>query len=167
MATVKLDGTPVNTIGDLPEVGSTGPDFDLVNSALEPVKLEQFDGKRKLLNIVPSIDTGVCALSSRKFNDSAKENPQHEFMVIAADLPFAMDRFAKAESLENLHFLSLIRGKMFAKAYGVLLVDGPLAGITTRAVVVLDGDNTVLHAELVDDITHEPDYDAAIAALNQ
>ena len=167
MATIKLAGASINTIGDLPAVGTTAPEFDLINPALEAVTLSQFAGKRKLLNIVPSIDTPTCALSSRKFNESAKQNPDDIFMVIAADLPFAMTRFADVEGLENMHFLSLMRGKMFAKAYGVLLVDGPLAGVTARAVMVLDGDNKVLHAELVDDIKHEPDYETALAALKQ
>ena len=165
MATIKLNGDPVNTIGDLPSVGAAAPGFDLTNPALQDISLDSLSGKRKLLNIVPSIDTGVCALSSRKFNHAAKDNPQAAFLVISADLPFAMDRFGKSEHLDNVHFLSLMRSRQFARDYGVLLVDGPLAGLTTRAVVVLDENDQVLHAELVDDITHEPDYSAALQAL--
>jgi thiol peroxidase len=165
MATVKLNGDPVNTNGDLPSVGATAPGFELTDPELKEVSLDSLSGKRKLLNIVPSIDTGVCALSSRKFDEAARDNPQAAFLVISADLPFAMDRFGKSENLDNVHFLSLMRSRQFAEDYGVLLVDGPLAGITTRAVVVLDENNRVVHTELVDDITHEPDYDAALQAL--
>ena len=165
MATVTLQGNPINTNGDLPTVGSKAPDFSLTTGALKDVGLEKFSGKKKLLNIVPSLDTPVCAVSTRKFNQHAQEHPDTVVLVISADLPFAQKRFCGAESLENVVTLSTMRAQNFARDYGVFLVDGPLAGLTARAVVVLDESDTVKHAELVPEIADEPDYEAALAAL--
>ena len=165
MATITLQGNECHTNGELPAVGSTAPDFSLANKDLADVSLADYSGKKKLLSIVPSLDTPTCALSTKKFNESAKEHSEVAFLMISADLPFAMSRFCTAESLENVESLSMMRSRNFAKDYGVLIQDGPLAGITGRAVVVLDENNQVLHAELVKEIADEPNYDAALAAL--
>ena len=165
MATITLQGNEINTNGDLPTVGAAAPDFSLVNSELADVSLETFAGKKKLLNIVPSLDTPVCATSTRKFNENAKAKTDTVFLMISADLPFAMSRFCSTEGAENVIPLSMMRSRNFAKDYGVLINDGPLAGITARAVVVLDENNKVLYTELVPEIAQEPDYDAALAAL--
>lgn len=165
MAKITLQGNEINTNGNLPEIGATAPDFVLVNKDLENVSLSTFPGKKKILSIVPSLDTPVCAISTKKFDDYAKEHEDTVFLIIAADLPFAMSRFCGAEDLENVTTLSVMRSQEFSSDYGVLIEDGPLAGITARAVVVLDQDNSVVHTELVDEIAHEPDYMAAIQAL--
>ena len=165
MATITLRGNEINTNGDLPNVGDDAPDFSLVNADLGDVSLETYKGKRKLLNIVPSLDTPTCATSTRKFNEAAKEKNDAVFLVIAADLPFAMTRFCGAEGTDNVIPLSMMRSRNFAKDYGVLIEDGPLAGITARAVVVIDENNKVVHAELVSEIADEPDYDTALANL--
>ena len=165
MATITLKGDPISTNGELPSVGDTAPDFKLVDASLADVGLGNYAGKKKLLNIVPSLDTPVCATSTKKFNDFAKDRDDTVMLMISADLPFAMGRFCSAEGADNVVPLSLMRSKAFAKDYGVLIQDGPLAGITARAVVVLDEDNKVIYTELVPEIAQEPDYDAAIAAL--
>ena len=166
MASVTLKGSPVSTNGELPAVGSTAPDFKLVDGGLADITLADYAGKKKLLNIVPSLDTPTCATSTKKFNDFANAHDDTVMLMISADLPFAMSRFCSAEGADNVISLSLMRSKAFAKDYGVLIQDGPLAGITTRAVVVLDADNKVLYTELVPEIGQEPDYEAAIAALS-
>jgi thiol peroxidase len=163
MATVTLKGNPVETIGDLPAVGSRAPVFELTNADLQDVGLEAFQGKKKVLNIVPSLDTDVCATSTRVFNERAAGKAA--VLVISADLPFAQKRFCETEGIDGVVTLSLIRGKNFAKDYGVLITDGPLAGLCARAVVVLDENDTVVYTELVPEITREPDYDKALAAL--
>ncbi|MFO1419728.1 MAG: thiol peroxidase [Candidatus Competibacteraceae bacterium] len=165
MATVTLKGNPINTCGDLPAVGAPAPDFRLVTVDLNDVTLADFAGKKKLLNIVPSLDTSVCALSTRKFDEHAKAHPDTVILVVSADLPFAQKRFCGNEGLSNVATLSMMRSRKFAKDYGVLLEDGPLAGLTARAVVVLDANDTVRHTELVPEIAQEPDYEAALAAL--
>ncbi len=165
MAQTALQGNACNTNGDLPVAGTTAPDFKLVTGELGDVTLADYAGKKKLLNIVPSLDTDVCATSTRKFNESFEGRDDAVALVVSADLPFAAGRFCSTEGLKNVAALSLMRSKNFAKDYGVLLVDGPLAGLTARAVVVLDEDNKVLHSQLVPEITQEPDYDAAMAAL--
>jgi thiol peroxidase len=165
MATITLEGNEINTNGDLPAVGATAPGFDLVDKDLNNVALDDFSGKKKLLNIVPSLDTGVCATSTKKFNDAAKQHADTVFLTISADLPFAQGRFCEAETIDSLKTLSMMRSKNFAKDYGVLIADGPLAGVTARAVVVLDSDNKVVYTELVPEIVQEPDYDSALAAL--
>jgi thiol peroxidase len=165
MAQTALKGTPVNLAGDLPTVGSTAPDFKLVTGDLSDVGLAHYAGKKKLLNIVPSLDTGVCAASTKKFNEAMAGKTDAVALVISADLPFASSRFCSAEGITNVINLSMMRSRNFGKDYGVLITDGPLAGITARAVVVLDADNKVLYTELVPEITQEPNYDAALAAL--
>ena len=165
MAQTALKGTPVNLAGDLPAVGSTAPDFKLVTGDLSDVGLAQYSGKKKLLNIVPSLDTGVCAASTKKFNEAMAGKTDAVALVISADLPFASSRFCSAEGITNVVNLSMMRSRNFGKDYGVLITDGPLAGITARAVVVLDANNKVLYTELVPEITQEPNYDAALAAL--
>jgi thiol peroxidase len=165
MATVTLQGNPINTNGELPEVGQAAPDFQLVDKDMGERGLGDFAGKKKLLNIVPSLDTPVCAESTRKFNDYARNHDDTAMLIISADLPFAQQRFCGDEGLDNVVTLSMMRDKDFAKDYGVLLQDGPLAGITARAVVVLDQDNKVVYRQLVPEIGDEPDYDQALSAL--
>ena len=165
MATVTLQGNPIHTNGDLPAVGSKAPDFRLVNKDLAEVSLGAFAGKKKLLNIVPSLDTSVCAISTKKFSDHAKGRSDLAVLIVSADLPFASSRFCTAEGIENVVTLSMMRSRNFAKDYGVLITDGPLAGITARAVVVLDANDKVIYTELVPEIVQEPNYQAAIAAL--
>jgi thiol peroxidase len=165
MATVTFRGSPVHTNGDLPRVGQQAPGFALVSSALEDVRLSDFAGRWVLLNVFPSIDTSVCAESTRKFNAYAKSHPDVAFLMISADLPFAHQRFCSAEGLANVRTLSMMRSKDFARDYGLLLVDGPFAGITARAVLVIDPKGIVRHAELVSEIGHEPNYEAALGTL--
>lgn len=166
MAKITLQGNEINTNGELPAVGSQGPDFKLVDGELNDRSLADYSGKKKLLNIVPSLDTPVCATSTKKFNVYAKDRADTVMLMIAADLPFAMGRFCGAEGADSVTPLSMMRSKSFAKDYGVLITDGPLAGITARAVVVLDENDKVVYTELVPEIAQEPDYDKAIAALN-
>jgi thiol peroxidase len=163
---VTLGGEPVTLYGTFPTVGQTAPAFTLVDKDLKDVTLQSFAGKRKVLNIVPSLDTAVCATSTRRFNEAASQLDNTVVLVISADLPFAMSRFCVTEGLENATPLSLMRGRDFMRNYGVKIADTVLAGLTARAVLVLDENDHILHAELVDDITHEPDYAAALAALN-
>ena len=165
MAKIALRGNPVHTSGDLPKVGGKAPDFKLVSQDLKDVGLADFKGKKKILNIYPSIDTPVCALSTRKFNEHAKTHPDTVMLMISVDLPFAQKRFCGNEHLENVQTLSLMRGRNFADDYGVMLKDGPLAGVLARAVVVLDANDKVVYTEMVDDIAHEPNYEAALKAL--
>jgi len=165
MAQTALEGNPVKLAGDLPAVGSTAPDFKLVAGDLSDKTLADYAGKKKLLNIVPSLDTPVCATSTKKFNEAMASKGDAVALVISADLPFASGRFCSAEGIENVVNLSMMRSRNFGKDYGVLIEDGPLAGITARAVVVLGADNKVLYTQLVPEITQEPDYDAALAAL--
>ena len=165
MAEITLKGNPIHTNGDLPAVGSKAPDFRLTNSDLADVGLADFAGKSKILSIVPSLDTGVCAESTRRFNELVASQDSVVVLVISADLPFAQGRFCSAEGIDRVVTLSIMRSRNFAKDYGVLIQDGPLAGITARAVVVLDADDKVLHTEMVPEIGQEPDYDAAFAAL--
>jgi thiol peroxidase len=165
MATITLQGNEIHTNGELPAAGSKAPDFSLVDKDLGDVSLATYAGKKKLLNIVPSLDTPVCATSTRKFNEFAAGRDDVVMLVIAADLPFAMTRFCGAENIDKVVPLSMMRSRNFAKDYGVLITDGPLAGITARAVVVLDESDKVVYSELVPEIAQEPDYDKALAAL--
>ena len=165
MATITLEGSSINTNGDLPAIGKSAPDFVLTDTDLGDVTLASFKGKRKLLNIVPSLDTGVCATSTKKFNDHANDSDNSVMLVISADLPFAMGRFCGAEKTNAIKPLSMMRNRNFAKDYGVLIQDGPLKGITARAVVVMDESDKVVYTELVPEITQEPDYDKALKAL--
>ncbi|HSD39922.1 MAG TPA: thiol peroxidase [Rhodocyclaceae bacterium] len=165
MSTVTLGGNPIEVGGHFPQKGETAPAFSLVAADLSDVTLASFGGKRKVLNIVPSLDTAVCATSTRKFNAKAGGLDNTVVLVISADLPFAAKRFCEVEGIKNVQSLSTLRGREFISNYGVDLKTGPLAGVTARAVVVLDADNKVLHSELVSEIKEEPNYDAAIAAL--
>jgi thiol peroxidase len=164
-STVALGGNPVQVGGDFPQKGQTAAPFTLVGKDLADVTLAGFSGKRKILNIFPSIDTPTCAMSVRKFNQTANDLANAVVLCISADLPFAQGRFCGAEGLANVVTLSTMRGSEFLKAYGVALASGPLAGVAARAVVVLDENNKVLHSELVAEIKNEPDYDAALKAL--
>ena len=165
MATVTLRGNPIHTNGELPAVGTKAPDFTLTNGELQDVSLETFKGKRKVLNIVPSLDTPTCATSTRKFNERAGKMKDAVVLVVSADLPFASKRFCTTEGLHNVVPLSVMRNRNFSKDYGVLIQDGPLAGICARAVVVLDKDDQVVYRQLVPEIGQEPDYEAALKAL--
>ena len=165
MATVTLKGNPIDVAGTFPQKGQKAPAFRLVARDLKDVSLADYAEKRKVLNIVPSLDTGVCATSTRKFNEKAGSLANTVVLVISADLPFAAGRFCAAEGLHNVVTLSTMRGRDFMKAYGVEITSGLLVGLCARAVVVLDEKDTVLHAELVPEITQEPNYDAALAAL--
>jgi thiol peroxidase len=164
MAQVTLKGNPIHTNGDLPAVGAKAPDFKLTTGDLKDVTLADYKGKRKILNIVPSLDTSVCATSTRKFNESGSKLPNTVVLVVSADLPFASKRFCTTEGLQNVVPLSLMRDKSFAKDYGVLIQDGPLAGICARAVVVVDESDKVVYRQLVPEIGQEPDYEKALAA---
>lgn len=164
MTTVTLGGNPIHLAGQFPKVGDAAPAFSLVNGKLEDVTLASFAGKKKILNIVPSLDTPVCATSTRKFNEEAGKLPNTVVLVISADLPFAAGRFCETEGLKNVVTLSTMRGREFMKSYGVEIVDGPLAGITARAVVVIDAADKVAYTELVPEIKQEPNYAAALAA---
>jgi thioredoxin-dependent peroxiredoxin len=165
MATITLQGKEIHTNGELPAVGSQAPDFHLVDGQLNDRHLSDYAGKKKLFNIVPSLDTGVCATSTKKFNEAAARRDDTVMLVISADLPFAQGRFCGAEGVDKVIPLSMMRSRNFAKDYGVLIEDGPLAGITARAVVVLDENDKVVYTELVPEIGQEPNYDAALAAL--
>jgi len=165
MASVTLQGNEFHTNGELPAVGDKAPDFHLVDGKLNDVRLANYSGLKKLLNIVPSLDTPTCATSTKKFNDYAKDHADAVMLVISADLPFAQGRFCGAEGIENVVPLSMMRSRGFAKDYGVLMTDGPLAGITARAVVVIDDKDEVVYTQLVPEIADEPDYEAALAAL--
>ena len=162
---VTLGGAPLTLFGSFPVVGQQAPDFTLVDKDLKDVSLKDYAGKRKVLNIVPSLDTAVCATSTRKFNEAASQLNNTVVLVISADLPFAMSRFCVAEGLENVVTLSLMRGRDFMRNYGVKIADTALAGVTARAVLVLDENDKVIYTELVPEITTEPNYDAALAAL--
>lgn len=165
MATTHLKGNSVTTHGELPAVGAPAPAFRLTGGDLADLGLEAFAGRRRVLNIVPSLDTAVCAASARYFNQAAAALDNTVVLVISADLPFAQGRFCTTEGLDNVVPLSMMRDRSFARDYGVLLVDGPLAGICARAVVVIDENDVVRYTQLVDEITTEPDYEAALAAL--
>jgi len=165
MADITHRGNPVHTIGELPAVGSTAPDFRLTDANLNDVSLADFKGKKKLLNIFPSIDTPTCALSTRKFNEHATKHPNAVILMVSADLPFAQQHFCSAENTHNVKTLSMMRDRHFAKDYGVLLLDGLYQGITARAIVVIDENDKVLYTELVPEIRQEPNYDQALAAL--
>jgi thiol peroxidase len=165
MATVTLGGNAINVNGQLPAVGSTAPAFSLVAKDLSDVALASLAGKRKVLNIFPSIDTATCATSVRRFNEAASGLENTVVLCISADLPFAQNRFCGAEGLENVVNLSTMRGRDFLAAYGVEIANGPLAGVAARAVVVLDANDKVLHSELVAEIKDEPNYAAALAVL--
>ena len=165
MATTAFHGSPVETSGDLPAVGGAAPEFTLTGGDLGTVSSEGLLGGRVVLNIFPSVDTGVCAQSVRTFNQRAADLDDTTVVCVSADLPFAAGRFCGAEGIENVTTGSTFRNSEFLDDYGVGITGGPLAGLCARAVVVIDADGTVLHSQLVDEITNEPDYDSAISAL--
>lgn len=163
--TVTLGGNPIEVSGNFPQKGATAPDFSLVDKGLGDVTLQSLGKQRKVLNIFPSIDTAVCAASVRRFNQAANDLQNTTILCISADLPFAQARFCGAEGLDKVSTLSTMRGQAFLENYGVAIKTGPLAGISARAIVVLDENNVVLHSELVSEIKEEPNYDAALAVL--
>ncbi|GAB94717.1 thiol peroxidase [Kineosphaera limosa] len=164
MATTAFKGTPVQTSGELPAAGSTAPAIDLVGSDMSAVTSDSLAGRRVVLNIFPSVDTGVCATSVRKFNELAASLDNTSVVCVSKDLPFALSRFCGAEGIDNVTVASAFRSS-FGEDYGVTMTDGPLAALLARSVVVLDGEGTVVYTELVPEIGQEPDYDAAVAAL--
>jgi thioredoxin-dependent peroxiredoxin len=165
MAKTALKGNPVNTAGNLPAQGSKAPGFKMVKTDLSEAKLEDFTGKKILLNIFPSLDTGVCAASVRKFNEKAAGLTNSVVLSVSKDLPFAMGRFCTTEGIENVVSLSGFRNSEFGKSFGIEMTDGPLAGLYARSVVVIDEAGKVVYTELVPEITTEPDYDKALAAM--
>ena len=165
MTTITLGGNPIEVKGKFPQIGESVTDFSLTANDLSEVALSSYAGKRKILNIFPSIDTGVCATSVRKFNQQASALNNAVVLCISADLPFAQARFCGAEGLENVVTLSAFRHCDFAENLGVAIVTGPLSGLTARAVMVLDETNKVLHSELVPEIKQEPNYEVALSVL--
>lgn len=164
MSTITFKGNPINTIGTLPEVGNTAQEFTMVSGDLSEKHLADYTGKRVVLNIFPSIDTGICAASARKFNEEASDLENTVVINVSRDLPFALSRFCAAEGLNNVETLSDFRGN-FGEDYGVTLTDSPMKGLLSRAVVVLDEKTNVIYTEQVPEIGQEPNYDAAIASL--
>lgn len=165
MSEVTLKGQPIDIDGSFQQAGAAAPAFKLVGKDLGDISLTEFSGKRKILNIFPSVDTPTCATSVRHFNQLASALENTVVLCISADLPFAQARFCGAEGLDNVISLSTLRGAAFLKDYGVAMASGPMAGLAARAVVVLDEHDKVLHAQRVPEIADEPDYDAALAAL--
>jgi len=165
MASITLGGNPINTSGELPKVGSKAPDFNLVKNDLSVATLADFAGSKLVLNIFPSIDTGTCATSVRTFNAKASALENTKVLCISRDLPFAQKRFCGAEGLENVINLSDFKTGSFGKDYGLEIVDGPLAGLSSRVVIVLDENGTIKYAEQVSEIADEPNYEAALAVL--
>ena len=165
MAQITLKGNPVNTSGDLPSPGYAAPDFSLTGKDLTDMTLRDVAGKRVVLNIFPSLDTPTCATSVRRFNEEIVKHDNAVALCISRDLPFAQARFCEVEGIENAITLSEMRNRNFGETYGVAIVDGPMAGLLARAVVVLDGGGKVIHSELVSDIVNEPDYAKALDVL--
>jgi thiol peroxidase len=167
MTTIKLGGEKIETSGTLPEIGITAPDFKLVGTDLSETSLLEFTGKKVVLNIFPSIDTPVCAASVRRFNKEASEQNETVVLCISADLPFAHQRFCEVEGLNNVVSLSVFRNQDFGNSYGVTITTGPLTGLLARAVVIVDGQGNVAHAELVPEIKQDPDFDRALDVLSK
>lgn len=164
MASITLKGNPIQTSGELPAVGQAAPDFQVTTTELSELSLSEMRGKKLVLNIFPSIDTGICAASVRRFNEAASQRPEVTVLNISADLPFAQKRFCGAEGLEKVQNASSFRSD-FGQKYGVTIQDGPMKGLLARAVLVLDEQGKVLHAQLVPEIVQEPDYDGALGVL--
>ena len=165
MASITLGGNPIHTNGELPTVGSKATDFNLIKTDLGTASLADFSGSKVVLNIFPSIDTGTCATSVRTFNEKASSLSNTKVLCISRDLPFAQKRFCGTEGLENVINLSDFKDGSFGKNYGLEIVDGPLAGLHSRVVIVLDENGTILHTEQVSEIANEPNYEAALAVL--
>lgn len=166
MATINFQGKPIHTCGALPAIGSKAPDFSLVNGKLADVTLAAYAGKKKCLNIVPSLDTPTCAASARKFNQKASSLENCVMLVVSADLPFAQARFCQTEGIRDIVPLSTFRSS-FARDYGVELVDSVLVGLTARAIVIIDEQDRIVYTELVQELADEPDYESALAALRE
>lgn len=165
MANILLGGNPISTSGELPQTGTKAPEFTLVKTDLSTVTLADFKGSKLVLNIFPSIDTGTCAASTRKFNEKASSLENTKVLCISRDLPFALNRFCAAEGLDNVTSLSDFRDGSFGNAYGLTITNGPLQGLLSRVVIVLDEEGTVKYTEQVGDIKDEPNYESALAAL--
>ncbi len=164
MTAITFHGKPIHTCGNLPEIGSKAPHFELVSGQLKNVTLKNYEGKKKVLVIVPSLDTPTCAMSTRTFNEKSSRLDNTVILVISLDLPFAQGRFCETEGIKDIIPLSCFRSS-FADDYGLRLTDSLLKGLTARAVIIIDKDNTIIYSELVKDITNEPDYKAALASL--
>jgi thiol peroxidase len=167
MATITFKGNSVHTSGNLPKVGSKAPDFNLTKSDLSDASLADYAGRVKILNIVPSLDTSTCALSAKRFNEEIKKLGGAVVLNVSRDLPFAQARFCKAEGIDTVVPLSVLRDLSFGETYGVAMIDGPLEGLLSRAVVVVDAEGTVVYTEQVPEISKEPDYPAAVAAVQK
>jgi len=165
MAKISLKGNAINTCGNLPQVGSTAPDFSLTNTDLAEVSLKDYAGKKVILNIFPSLDTPVCATSIRKFNEEATKLGNTVVVCASLDLPFAHKRFCTTEGISNVVSASELRKRAFGESYGVRIIDGPLAGLFSRAIVVINESGKVVYTEQVPEITQEPDYSAALNSL--
>lgn len=167
MSQVTFRGTPITVLGHFPQVGDKAPDFNLTSTELTPISLGDFAGKKLVLSIFPSIDTGVCAQSIRAFNSKIASMDNAYVLAISADLPFAAGRFCELEGIKNVQHASVFRSPTFAKDYGVAIVDGPIAGLTSRAVICIDEQQNVVYSELVSETANEPNYDAALAVFTQ
>lgn len=167
METVYIQGTPCHTNGTLPLVGETAPCFTLVDQDMKEIRCNDFAGRKVVLNIFPSLDTPVCAASVRRFNQAAAELPDVTVICVSMDLPFAAKRFCTAEGINNVIVASAFRSPLFRQKYGLEMVDGPLAGLLARAVIIYDSDLKIIYRQLVDEISFEPDYRAALDALTQ
>ncbi|MBI9082333.1 MAG: thiol peroxidase [Desulfobacterales bacterium] len=165
MAQITLKGSPIQTVGELPAPGTQAPDFKLVKTDLSEISLKDFSGKKMVLNIFPSIDTPVCSISVRRFNNEIENHPDAVALCISMDLPFAHARFCAAEGLKSVVSVSAFRNPEFGRHYGVTITDGPLRDLLARAVVILDATGKVIYTELVPEIGQEPDYDGALFAL--
>jgi thiol peroxidase len=165
MAQITLKGQPIHTVGNLPPLQTKAPDFHLVDKELKDRTLQEFHGKRKLLATVPSLDTGTCSAMTKHLNEFGKKHPGTVILTVSADLPFAQKRFCEGENVHNVITLSMMRNKDFGKAYGLLIQDGPLAGILARSLIVLDEKDHVLYTELVPEIAQEPNYHKALEIL--
>lgn len=165
METLFFNGIPCHTYGSMPRPGQVAPDFKLVSADLADTSLDTFKGKKVVLNIFPSLDTPVCAASVRRFNEAAAGMPDVAVVCVSMDLPFAQKRFCTTEGIENLTACSAFRAPEFGRDYGLQIVDGPLAGLLARAVIVIDADRNIVYADLVEEITNEPRYDEALEAL--
>jgi len=165
MATITLKGNEIHTNGELPAVGSDAPLFTLTGSDLSPIVASDYKGKTVILNISPSLDTGICATAAQKFNTMASEGLGATVLCITKDLPFAQKRFCEAEGLENVVPAADYKDSNFAEAYGTLIVDGPMAGLHSRAIIVVNAEGNVIYTEQVAEIVQEPDYEAALNAI--
>ena len=167
MATITLKGNPIHTRGELPSIGTIAPDFRLTRNDLSDVRFSDFRGKVVILNIVPSLETSVCALSARRFEQEVKKRPGLVVLTVSRDVPFAQGRFCKAEGVQNVIMLSELRDRKFGAAYGVEMTDGPMEGLLSRAVVLVDAGGKVAYTQQVPEIGQEPDYEKALAAADK